>query len=341
MSWRRRGFTLVELLVVITIIAMLAGLLLPAVQRAREAGRRTQCVNHQKNIGLAILQYESSKQKMPPSFSPKLNAGSVPNFASFVCWVQPLLTNLGRNDLYALFAAGTLNNNPVKFDLLICPSAPPSQSIAPINYVVNCGRQDVVATSNPAPSLDYQENGVFFTALPRIGSTGSLNGVPAGIAPIPTVSTSISYIHRNDGTTTTLMLSENINTMSSQLNASNNDWTDIPSNSTYWPSGNAEWFAGMIWFPTAVPTVGLNKAVEPVGSTTADINHARPSSAHPGGFVATMCDGSVKFLSDEIEYRVYALLMAPASAKARNPADGTPDGTSIGSLLLSDADINK
>ncbi len=62
---KRRGFTLVELLVVIAIIATLIGLLLPAVQAAREAARRSACSNNMRQVGLAILNFESTKQKLP------------------------------------------------------------------------------------------------------------------------------------------------------------------------------------------------------------------------------------------------------------------------------------
>ena len=62
---RRPGFSLIELLVVIGIIGTLAGMLLPAVQSARESARRTQCVNRQKQITLASLGFESAKQSLP------------------------------------------------------------------------------------------------------------------------------------------------------------------------------------------------------------------------------------------------------------------------------------
>ena len=60
-----RGFTLVELMVVIAIIGMLVGLLLPAIQRAREAARRTQCSNNSNQIQTAIMQYATAKDRLP------------------------------------------------------------------------------------------------------------------------------------------------------------------------------------------------------------------------------------------------------------------------------------
>src|SRR5829696_7550683 len=83
---QKRGFTLVELLVVIAIIGILVALLLPAIQAAREAARRSQCVNKMKQLGLAVLNYESARKVLPygntPNLTLPLKAGACPGAAT-------------------------------------------------------------------------------------------------------------------------------------------------------------------------------------------------------------------------------------------------------------------
>src|ERR1700722_18918682 len=104
---RKTGFTLIELLVVIAIIAILISLLLPAVQSAREAARRAQCVNNLKQIGLATLNFESTYNQLPPDALklavPDTNVdaqAAIPNDCA--SYLTQLLPYLEQNNVYNL-----------------------------------------------------------------------------------------------------------------------------------------------------------------------------------------------------------------------------------------------
>src|SRR5260370_267195 len=103
---RRAGFTLIELLVVISIIAVLMSLILPAVQSAREAARRTQCLNNQHNLGLAITNQATAR-----------SGGLLYLDENGWNWPVQLLGYLDRNDI----AGQPFYYNGVALDALVCP----------------------------------------------------------------------------------------------------------------------------------------------------------------------------------------------------------------------------
>jgi prepilin-type N-terminal cleavage/methylation domain-containing protein len=197
------AFTLVELLVVIAIIAMLAGLLLPAVQYAREAGRRATCMNNQHQLSLAIQHYESAKQRLPGY----INRLTVPSYASAglpqpptaaaVSWFAVLLPYLERNDLWE----GNENVSPamhgwrtglpsstvppgsvyVRVALAVCPDDSTTAPCA-LSYVVNLGSALFVFPNYFDP---VNETGVFRNLVPtRIGAAPATVPRPISLSDI-------------------------------------------------------------------------------------------------------------------------------------------------------------
>src|SRR4051794_325489 len=119
---QQRAFTLVELLVVIAIIGILVALLLPAIQAAREAARRGQCSNNLRQIGIALLNYESSRRKFPAGATQNVNytSGASP-FKVYTGWTREILPYADDPALNALYPSPTIpvyfgGNNPTMAD---------------------------------------------------------------------------------------------------------------------------------------------------------------------------------------------------------------------------------
>jgi prepilin-type N-terminal cleavage/methylation domain-containing protein len=169
----RRGFTLVELLVVITIIAVLIGLLLPAIQGARETGRRTACMANQTQLALALGRHDATNGFIPGW------RNQVPGMTGTTPWPFMTLPFIGRMDLYRL---GSPSSTYVS--TFVCPSSPPDSMTGPtLAYAGNCGTG--VNTNRAA--------GVMLNTT--ITAAGNTNG-------------RISMADIFDGTATTLLLSE-------------------------------------------------------------------------------------------------------------------------------------
>ncbi|MDY0169034.1 MAG: DUF1559 domain-containing protein [Thermoguttaceae bacterium] len=305
----RHGFTLVELLVVITIIGILIALLLPAVQAAREAARRLQCTNNLKQLALACLNYESALGTLPPgTIRTDLGNGGGINTTS-PTWIARVLPFMEQQALYdridwKLVPCHTGDNAAllgVELAAVRCPSdrqIRPLSNRAPANYVVSVGNRDRILP-NQGP----------FDAAFHVSSFTRISDI-------------------RDGTSNTMLISECmldspwIKRYNGDTSGYNNclAGTEPPLTQNETGSGGRghSWFDGrnsQAWtFTTRLPPNDrLTSNHECELWTHQGIYAAR--SRHPGGVNVVLADGSVRAVGESIDILTWRALATIAKGE--------------------------
>lgn len=340
-----KGFTLVELLVVIAIIAILVSLLLPAVQQAREAARRISCVNNERQLALALLNYESAQNQLPPpghagfNNEPTIALGSfVPNFGRQISWIVLTLPYMEEQNLYDRFdlerSVFEQETNPgaAQPPALLCPSDSAEGRMLKglITKNVPLGKANYAAWSSPF-HVDLQS---WFPGA--LGSWG------------------LKLKEVEDGLSSTFMLSE-VRTRA-ELTDQRGAWA-VPWNASSllaydahheFTNGGLRYFAD-----TSETDVGqtpieamqrpnhrgpnvdpIYTCVDEEGAQLEGMPCARftlgedggylssaPRSLHPGGVNVAMMDGAVKFVPDDIDPVTMAWLVSVSDGQTATLPD--------------------
>ncbi|MEM9410129.1 MAG: DUF1559 domain-containing protein [Planctomycetota bacterium] len=339
----RTAFTLVELLVVIAIIGILIGMLLPAVQNVREAARRTSCAAKMKQIGLAVLNYESAIGEFPinqvgPGF-PDGNGGYTSGYYS---WLVPILPYIEQTNVYDAIDLDISCGSG--FGFTISSSHPNAQAANTLIDTFLCPSdfaqhetELAMGTANPAPD-NYVGNAGWPSYATGFDGERETPGRYNGIIPLVHPSEDIQWHDDKvtlsevfDGTSNTAMISErlvqngnspleiqnydprlesfHIPEVENTLPEISNDISPAQTHSHVFESGHIgrAWISG---FALTAPTyMHVNTPNTLMGhyntSQTEGDFVVTPSSRHPGGVNMAKVDGSVTFVNNSIDQETW------------------------------------
>jgi len=306
------GFTLIELLVVVAIIGTLVSLLLPAVQQAREAARRTQCRNHQKQLGLSLLNYHDVHRVFPPGMFNSIDAWSPEDGSSAfrgisrLGWFTMILPFIDQAPMYSDWVSGGLNSTTQVWwgtgkpntivPMMLCPSDPNTGKKTINGFAGNyqvCGGSlpwgnRATAAATPPLDLNDQAPGGMFAPRSRI----MIRDV-------------------TDGTSNTLLASEILISLDGNDNAPGcSNKRDMRG--LYWNAVHMGTFFQSYRSPNSDARDVIawgGYSVDRAPAMCADggfVLSAR--SHHVGGVNSTLVDGSVRFISDNINTATFQSL---------------------------------
>jgi prepilin-type N-terminal cleavage/methylation domain-containing protein/prepilin-type processing-associated H-X9-DG protein len=342
----RRGFTLIELLVVVAIIAVLIALLLPAVQAAREAARRSQCVNNLKQIGLAIHNYISTHDALPPSGG-WCSAGGCPlrtdspQTASMKVRILPFMEQQQLFNAYN-FMFGDYGYN--YFDYY-GPVANQSVGATQINSFLCPSDKNPGNTGNYKsggnPNYDSGRKMGVSNYLTNAGTERRYNGSNVVTGPAwwlgnnNSIGRMVALASVTDGTSNTAVFSEIVKGLSGEnqpglnlvysnpaaLGSGKSNLADSQACQAITTTTGAWDYKGEYWTQQDMGRGGTYNHINPPNTKACHAGgggydgQVGASSKHPGGVNVLMLDGSVKFVKDSVKYETWQAIATIAKGE--------------------------